>query len=245
MITCIAIDDEANALGVITEYAKRIPDLELVQVYKDPAKALQDISAGKIQFDLVFLDIQMSRINGLTLAQRLPQNTNVILTTAYPDFALQGYEMDVVDYLLKPFSFARFERAVKKVRSISGGEQSTSPAQSSQLLSPEKDDFIFVKSDSRMIKVMLDSIYYLEGSGNYVTIHTTKGKVMVLQNLRKFEDQLRPYKFIRIHKSFIISLNYVDVIERATVRVHTFELPIGETYREDFHHFIDKQYRNF
>jgi DNA-binding LytR/AlgR family response regulator len=92
---------------------------------------------------------------------------------------------------------------------------------------------------------MLDSIYYLEGSGNYVTIHTTKGKVMVLQNLRKFEDQLRPYKFIRIHKSFIISLNYVDVIERTTVRVHTFELPIGETYREEFHQFIDKQYRNF
>jgi DNA-binding LytR/AlgR family response regulator len=169
----------------------------------------------------------------------------VILTTAYPDFALQGYEMDVVDYLLKPFSFSRFERAVKKIRSISGAEQSTLASQPSQLLSPEKDDFIFVKSDTRMIKVMLDSIYYLEGSGNYVTIHTTKGKVMVLQNLRKFEDQLRPYKFIRIHKSFIISLNYVDVIERASVRVHTFDLPIGETYREDFHNFIDKQYRNF
>ena len=116
MIHAIAVDDEMNALGIIKEFSQRIADLDLVQTFTDPTKALQFTTSSQKPIDLVFLDIQMSRLNGLTLAQHLPENCRIILSTAYPDYALQGYEMNVVDYLLKPFSFERFERAVQKVR---------------------------------------------------------------------------------------------------------------------------------
>lgn len=215
MIRSIAVDDEANALGVVAEFVRRIEDVELVQSFTDPNKVMPYVTGSKAPVDLVFLDIQMSRLNGLCLAQQLPLSARIILTTAYPDYALQGYELGVIDYLLKPFSFERFERAIHKARSFFPTDASHSGAENTQRLLPGLDDFIFVRTDYKTIKVKLSEILYIEGSGNYVTLHTVKKKIMVLQNLKQFEEHLLPYQFIRIHKSFIVSLEHIETIKKA------------------------------
>jgi Response regulator of the LytR/AlgR family len=244
MITAIAVDDEMNALGIIREFSQRITDLDLIQTFTDPTNALQFAFASKKKIDLVFLDIQMNRLNGLTLAGHLPHNSRIILTTAYPDYALQGYEMDVVDYLLKPFSFERFERAIQKVRLLL--KVSTEQAyEEPRKIKPTGDDFIFVRTDYKTIKIKISDINYIEGSGNYVTLHTTRGKILVLQNLKKFEEQLTPYQFIRVHKSFIVSFNHIESIEKGWILIDKQEIPIGESYREPFQQFLNKNYKQF
>lgn len=244
MIHAIAVDDEMNALGIIQEYSQHIADLDLVQSFTDPTKALQFANASKKPIDLVFLDIQMSRLNGLTLAEHLPENCRIILTTAYPDYALQGYEMDVVDYLLKPFSFERFERAVQKVGLLKNTASDVVP-EAQKKIKPAGDDFIFVRTDYKTIKVKISDITYIEGSGNYVTLHTIKGKILVLQNLKKFEEQLMPYQFIRVHKSFIVSLSHIESIEKGWILIDKQEIPIGESYRDPFQQFLNRNYKQF
>lgn len=244
MINAIAVDDEMNALGIIREFSQRILGLKLKDTFTDPTKVLQFIKESREPIDLVFLDIQMNRLNGLVLAEYLPAHCHIILTTAYPDYALQGYEMDVVDYLLKPFSFERFERAIQKVRLL----QNTITQSSSGIpgkIKPSSDDFIFVRTDYKTMRVMISDISFIEGSGNYVTLHTPKGKIMVLQNLKKFEEQLSPYQFVRIHKSFIVSLNHIDSIEKGWIKIEDHEIPIGESFRESFQQFLNNNYKQF
>lgn len=245
MIKAIAIDDEKNALGIIKEFCGRIPDINLIETFTDPMKALPYISEHS-DTDLLFLDIQMTRLNGLVLAQKLPnKNTKIILTTAYPDYALQGYELDVIDYLLKPFSFLRFERAIQKARSFLGSHNSFPEEKNFPRLSPALDDFIFIRTDYKTIKVNLIDILFIEGTGNYVTIHTSKSKIMALQSMKTFEDQLMPYQFIRIHKSYIISLNTIETIAKNFVRIGDKELPIGESYKISFQKFINENFKQF
>ena len=244
MIKAIAIDDEKNALGIIKEFCDRIPDMELAEVFTDPLKALPYISKHP-DIELLFLDIQMTKLNGLVLAQNLPdEKPRIILTTAYPDYALKGYEMDVIDYLLKPFSFERFDRSVQKVRSVLN--KPTSVFEKNMVrLTPGIDDFVFVKTDYKTLKVRLSEILYIEGSGNYVTLHTSKSKIMALQNLKLFEEQLQPYKFIRIHKSYIISVNFIDAIDKSSVWIGNKELPIGDSYKGIFKEFMNFNYKQF
>ena len=243
MINAIAVDDELNALGIIQEFSKKIPNLNLIKTFTDPTKALQYTADESNKIDLIFLDIQMSRLNGLTLAEHLPEETRIILTTAYPDYALQGYEMDVIDYLLKPFSFERFKRAVHKMSLLK--ETHVSEEDKSQKLKPTGDDFIFVRTDYKTLKVKIADILYIEGSGNYVTLHTPKGKILVLQNLKKFEDQLKPYQFMRVHRSFIISFNHIESIEKGWILINKTEIPIGDSYRESFQEFLNENYKQF
>lgn len=245
MIKAIAIDDEKNALGIIKEFSSRIPDIQLIETFTDPVKALPFISKHS-DIDVIFLDIQMSRLNGLVLAQHLPEEkTKIILTTAYPDYALQGYEMDVVDYLLKPFSFQRFERAIKKVRSILNQQPSINTEKEPLRLSPNNDDYIFIRTDYKTLKVNLADIRYIESSDNYVTLFTSKSKIMALQNMKTFEEQLLPYQFVRIHKSYIVSINHIDVIEKNWVKVGDKEMPIGESYKESFQQFMNTNFKQF
>ena len=243
MINAIAVDDELNALGIIQEFSKRIPYLNLGKTFTDPTKALQYTGDKSNKIDLIFLDIQMSRLNGLTLAEHLPEETRIILTTAYPDYALQGYEMDVIDYLLKPFSFERFQRAVHKM--LLHKDRIDPEKDNGQKLKPTGDDFIFVRTDYKTLKIKIADILYIEGSGNYVTLHTPKGKVLVLQNLKKFEDQLKPYQFMRVHRSFIISFNHIESIEKGWILINNTEIPIGDSYRESFQQFLNQNYKQF
>lgn len=244
MIQAIAVDDEMNALGIIEEFCKRLPEIHLVKTFTDPTKALQFCGRKEHSIDLVFLDIQMSRLNGITLAGHLPEDTRIIITTAYPDYALQGYEMDVIDYLLKPFSFTRFERAVQKaliLKKTAGG----TVEQNTERLKPAGDDFIFVRTDYKTLKVKIADILFIEGSGNYVTLHTKAGKILVLQNMKNFEEQLRPYQFMRVHRSFIISFNHIDSIEKGWILIQNTEIPIGDSYRDSFQEFLSKNYKQF
>lgn len=244
MIQAIAVDDELNALGIIEEFSKRIPELNLIETFTDPTGALRYASDKKSKIDLVFLDIQMSRLNGITLAEHLPEQTRIIITTAYPDYALQGYEMDVIDYLLKPFSFTRFQRAVHKMSLLKNGRNENTQ-ETIQKLKPAADDFIFVRTDYKTLKVKIADILYIEGSGNYVTLHTRSGKILVLQNMRNFEEQLRPYQFIRVHRSFIISFNQIESIEKGWILINNTEIPIGDSYRDGFQDFLTTNYKQF
>lgn len=242
MIKAIAIDDEENALGIITEFSSNLAEIQLVKTFLDPNKAL-DYLSGNEDIQLVFLDIQMNKLNGLKLAENLNKKIKVVLTTAYPDFALQGFDLDVTDYLLKPFSFDRFHRSVKKVMQvISETEEQENPMVNA---SPSLDDYIFVRCDHKTKKIQISEITYIEGSGNYVTIHTFQSKYLVLQNLKKFEEQLLPYRFVRVHKSYIISIAHLDSIEKSSVKVANEEIPLSDSYKESIQKFIDANFKQF
>lgn len=240
MIHAIAIDDEVNAIGIINTYSKSIPDLKLHTTFTDPLKGLEYIQQNR-QINCVFLDIQMNKLNGLELAKKINPTLKIVFTTAYPDYALQGFELDVADYLLKPFSFERFNSSIQKVNALLNGKNN----QQIPKLKLDFQDVIFVRADYKTQKIRIMDILYIEGSGNYVTIHTSKLKYLVLQNLKSFEEQLTPYQFIRIHKSFIISLIHLDSIEKSHVKIGDQEIPLSESYKEAFNQFLDINFKQF
>ncbi|MBT9485241.1 LytTR family DNA-binding domain-containing protein [Sediminibacterium sp.] len=240
MIQAIAIDDEVNALGIISTYSKSIADFKLIHIFSDPIKGLEYIQQNT-QINCVFLDIQMNKLNGLDLAKKINPTLKVVITTAYPDYALQGFELDVADYLLKPFSFERFNRSIHKIKALINGNNN----QQIPKLKLDFQDVIFVRTDYKTQKIRIMDILYIEGSGNYVTIHTTKLKYLVLQNLKSFEEQLTPYQFIRIHKSFIISLSHLDSIEKSYIKIGDQEIPLSESYKDTFNQFLDLNFKQF
>lgn len=240
MIHAIAIDDEENALGIIRNYSLNISDFKLHHVFSDPIKGLEFIQNNQ-QINCVFLDIQMNRLNGLDIAKKINKNIKIVFTTAYTDFAMESYELDVADYLLKPFSLDRFNRSIQKVNALLLGEDKKIIVK----LKPDIQDVIFVRTDYKTQKIRIMDISFIEGSGNYVTIHVGKIKYLVLQNLKSFEEQLMPYQFMRIHKSYIISLTHLDSIEKSSVKIGEVEIPLSESYKEAFHQFLDLNYKQF
>ena len=229
MINAIAIDDEQNALGIITEFSNKISDVNLVKTFTDPIIALDYIFNHQI--DLIFLDIQMSKLNGLDLAKRISnKNLQIILTTAYTNFGLEAFDLDIIDYLVKPIPFERFERSINKAKLIIHNLIQL-PIQEKLEILPEIDDFLFIKSSYSTFKLKISDIIFIEGMRNYIAIHTTKNKYTILENLKKIESQLNIYKFLRIHKSYIVSLKHINKIEKETVHILKNKLPIGETYK--------------
>lgn len=241
MIRAIAIDDEPNALGIIREYARDVSDLSLQETFTDPLRA-EAFLQENTETDLVFLDIQMARLNGIELLRRMqPRQAQIVVTTAYPDYALQGFDLDVADYLLKPFGPERFRHALEKVRQKAlAANTSTEANACPHQRGPE---FIFVRSDYRILKVRVDDILYLEGTGNYVSIHTAGGRILSLQNMRSLEKELGGWGFYRIHKSYIVSVRHIDSIARKSVVVAGQELPVGDAHREAFIDDMTRQYR--
>jgi two-component system LytT family response regulator len=224
MIKCLIIDDEPLAVKLLKDYAARIPDLELVMAGSDVFAGLQLAQNGEA--DLIFLDIQMPELTGIQFMKVLNGKCKVILTTAYEEYALQAFEHDVVDYLLKPFSLERFMTAVQKARERIGQRKPETEA--------AKPDYIFVKSEYRIIKIELKDIFYLESLRDYVAIHTVAGKILTLQSLKSFEEALEGKDFLRIHKSYIIAIDKISSIERKRVVIQDTYLPVGETYLEVF-----------
>jgi two-component system, LytTR family, response regulator len=233
MTTCMAIDDEPLALELLGDYIGKVPYLQLLHTNTSAIEALQYLQNNKV--DLLFLDIQMPDLTGLQVMKIIQQNCRVILTTAYSEYALDGYEHNVIDYLLKPISFDRFYTAAEKARTIF-----TKPVDTSVPIVPATPNFIFVKTDSRLVKVNLEDILLVEGMKDYIAIHTTQDKLITLQSLRSMEDSLPTQQFIRIHKSFIIALNKIDSIERNRIFINKEVIPIGDTYREFFFKLIEK-----
>jgi two-component system, LytTR family, response regulator len=237
-INCVIVEDEPLARNLITDYVNKVPTLNLIEACANPLAAIEVLRKNKV--DLLFLDVQMPEITGITLLKSLHVKPMVILTTAYSEYALEGYELDVVDYLLKPITFERFLRAADKAVQRMDNKQ---PVVQQEIISSSEPSqaFVFVKDGTKLVKIRLDEILYVEGLKDYVTIHTPNQKVVSLQRLKALETQLPTDKFIRIHNSFIVSLAAIDVVHKGEVQIGDKFIPIGDTYRKTFKDFIDKK----
>lgn len=237
-INCVAVDDEPLALEIIKSYCGKLTYLNLVMTFDKPLESAEYLSENKV--DLLFLDIQMEELTGIQLLNTLKHKPLTILTTAYDSYALQGYDLDVIDYLLKPISFDRFVRAVNKVVDRLHIEVSEDNKNASiKELFPD-DSYFFVKTETRMEKIVKDQILYVEGMGDYWRIVTKLKRIMTLMNARKIEEILREPHFCRVHKSYFISIDKIDSIERKHIRISDQRIPISETYEKRFFELIEK-----
>ena len=219
-LKCLVIDDEAIARELLTSYISKIPELSLVNSYANPLEAMSHIRSGEI--DLIFLDIQMPEITGIDFLKTLDNGPQVILTTAYSEYAIQSYEFGVLDYLLKPIEFTRFYKAVTRaINLISPKEISPSAAPPLQEKPAEpKEEHIFVKADSKVLKVEFSDIEYVTSKGAYVQIVTASGKkIMTLQSMNRMEEILPGQQFFRVHRSHIVNIGFVEAIEGNTLRL--------------------------
>jgi DNA-binding LytR/AlgR family response regulator len=238
-IKCIAIDDEPLALEIIKEYCSKIPFLELIRTFDNALESIDFIKNNKI--DLLFLDIQMEELTGIQLLHVLKNKPNVIFTTAYDTFAIQGYELDAVDYLLKPISFERFLKAVNKVSEKLNVEHLIENKTKEVTIYTPGDDYFFVKTEFRLEKVNFAEIMYIEGMGDYLRIVTPTKRLMTLQNFKKMEEMLPANKFYRVHKSYIIALDKIENIERNRIKITDKLIPISDTYKKPFFDFLEKR----
>lgn len=223
-MNCVILDDEPLAVELLSQYVADTENLSLSFATTDAFAAIQFIQKNEV--DIIFLDVQMPELSGIQVLKIIGNNYKVIFTTAYTDYALDGYEYNITDYLLKPITQERFLKAVDK-------------ALATGIAPPFKgkgtdNDFIFIKSDSKMIKVNLNEILFIEGLKDYISIQTTKEKLITLQNLKALEQHLSSQQFMRVHKSYIVALNKIDTIEKNRIFIGSEVIPIGETYRDVF-----------
>ncbi len=220
------------------EYVKKVPSLNLIEAFSNPLAAMETLRSASI--DVLFLDVQMPEITGISLLKILTKRPLVVLTTAYSHYALEGYELDVADYLLKPITFERFLKSIDKITQRLDSAPAVQPSSVEQGITPPA--FIFVKDGTKLVKVKLDEILYIEGLKDYVTIHTIHQKIVTLQRLKSLEEQLPADKFIRVHNSYIVSLDAINVIQKNEIQIKGVTLPIGDTYRKAFKDFIERNH---
>ena len=225
-IRCLVIDDEELARLLLDNYISRLANLHLVGQCKDPLEAIQIMQQEPV--DLLFLDIQMPGLTGIEFLRTLNEKPLVIFTTAYPDYAIEGYSLDVIDYLLKPFSFERFVKSVNKASELL---QLRSTANMNNPASEVKDH-ILVKSEHKIHRIKYDDIRYIQSMREYVAYYLPTGRILSLNSLKSLEEELPADRFIRIHKSYIISMEKVDTLEGNLVHIGKEKLPIGASYRE-------------
>ncbi|MCB0741974.1 MAG: response regulator transcription factor [Chitinophagaceae bacterium] len=232
MMNCLVIDDEPLAVDVIAGYIQKVDTLHLSGTYQNPVDAILHLQKEKI--DLIFLDIQMPELSGLQFMNLLQNKTQVIIVSAYNEFAVQGFEQDVTDYLLKPVSFERFLKGIEKAfRQI---EIST---KDENIENVTTNDFIFVRADNKFIKVNFNDILFIEGLRNYISIYTAENKrIVTLQNMKTLEEVLPASQFIRVQKSYIVNLQKIETIERQRIYMGEHVIPIGESFSSRFFSII-------
>lgn len=238
-LSCLIVDDEPMARNLLKEYVRKIPFLELVDTCPNPIAAIEVLNRQSV--DLLLLDIQMPEITGINFLKILKNPPMVILTTAYSEYALDGYEFDVVDYLLKPITFERFLKAIEKasqrvqakIHSLPQGLENTAVNSSSK-------SYIFVKDGTKLVKVKLKDILYVEGMKDYVAIHTKTQKVVSLQRLKQLEAELPQQQFVRIHNSYIVALDAIDTVHKTEVQIGDTMLSISDSYKKTFRQIIGK-----
>lgn len=229
---CIVIDDEPIAREIVINYISQIPYLKLVGTCVDAFEAMEILKEKNIE--LIILDIKMPKLTGLGMLRSLQNPPSVIITSAYPEYALEGFELSVIDYLLKPFSFERFVQATEKA---------VKKKQEEYLITKKNEDiknYLFVKSDKKLIKINTNEIQYIEAYGNYINIYINQDKIISKQTLSQFESQLSMNKFIRIHKSYIVSLSFINYLEGNHISVNKKLLPIGKMYRVNLMKILGK-----
>jgi DNA-binding LytR/AlgR family response regulator len=226
-ISCIIIDDEPLARKGLKEYIADIDFLQPVGEFDTPMKATRLISECQVQ--LIFLDIQMPRLTGLEFLKSLTHPPPVILTTAFPQYALEGFELNVLDYLVKPVSFDRFLKAAMKAKEYYEVRNKNYPEATGE----HREGYFFIKADSKLVKVFYDEILFVEALQNYVSIHTTSRKLITYLTFKSIEDYLPADRFIRTHKSFIISAARIDHIEGNHIRIGTHQVPISRSSKDE------------
>lgn len=235
-INCIIVDDEIHARKILEKYITDIPHVKLIKSCKNALEAMEILRTQTI--DAMFLDINMPKLTGLNFLESLKNPPIVVITTAYREYAVDAYELDVIDYLHKPIPFPRFIKAISKI------EEKLQIRNNNPLVTQEKTEytaqnFIFIKADKKTIKLNFEDIKYIEGLGDYIKIHT-KSKIIISKlTIKKMVDLLPENQFPRIHKSFIISLNLIDSIEGNQVQIEEQKIPIGQIYRQSFMDLIN------
>ncbi|MCB2197061.1 MAG: LytTR family DNA-binding domain-containing protein [Bacteroidetes bacterium] len=232
-INCIVIDDEFPAIEQIEEYISRIPFLNLLKSFDNAIDPINYLKSNQV--DLIFLDIEMEGFTGLQLIKTLQHKPKIILTTAYDKYAIEAFDLNVTDYLLKPISFERFIKAIDKVYDsfeISGNNSGNEPVY--------KRDYFFVKTEFRMQRVDFDDILFIEGMNEYLRINTTKEKIMTLQNFKSLQESLPKDNFIRVHKSYMVAINKIESIEKNRIKIGEKLIPISSTYKEAFFLMLNK-----
>ncbi|MFY8171400.1 MAG: LytR/AlgR family response regulator transcription factor [Sphingobacteriaceae bacterium] len=224
MIKAIAIDDEPLALELISRFCSKHAAIQLEKTFTKPSAALAYLQ--KFPVDLVFLDIQMPSVTGLALSKNLPKNVRIIFTTAFSEHALDAYELNAIDYLLKPFEESRFSKAVDKaVEFFRLKNQNENPA----------DNFLFIRADYKLIKIPLAEILYIEGLGDYLKVHYGDNKLVVARmTMKNILAKLTPNEFLRVHRSFIVPFSRIENVRNKTIYIKEQEIPIGTSYENDF-----------
>jgi len=224
-INCIVVEDEPLAMERVVGYIKKFTVLNLVSTFDNALDAFGFLKTNAV--DLIFLDINLGELSGIQLIESIHIKSDVIITTAYPDFALKGYELNVTDYLLKPFTFDRFLQAVDKVQ------------QNFSKKEPQADNnFFFVKTETRLEKIFFDDVLYIEGMRDYRKIHTTRKKIMTLQTFTEFEKELPENLICRVHKSYMVAIQKIDSVEKDRIYIQDMVIPVSETYRQQFYQLI-------
>lgn len=245
MLKCIAIDDEPLALRQLTGYISKIPYLELVATCNDAIEAQRLLAGQKV--DLIFVDINMPDLNGVDFVRALTDRPMVIFTTAYSEYAIEGFKLDAVDYLLKPFSFADFSRSAAKAHSLYElrNNRRTEPESTPEAL-PKDKEYISVKADYKVSLVRIDDIVYLESEGEYVRMHLVDGTtITTLFRLKNMEVALPSDRFMRVHRSYIVNLRAIRSYIKGRIYLSETEyVPIGENYKEAFQNYIRQNFRN-
>lgn len=244
-MNCIAVDDEILALKKIQRYAEKIDYLNLLGTFDSALATFSFLRENRV--DLIFLDIQMDEFTGIQLLETLKDPPYVILTTAFDEYALKAYELDVMDYLLKPIPFERFIKAVEKVyaRFLKDRAHQIKPKVDSEQNNSQTDkpEYTFIKSGNKTIKVYFNKILYVEGMRDYLQIHTEDSKIMTLLNFKTLQDILDPQKFIRVHKSYMVAIDKIDYIENNAIKIGNKLIPVSSTYKIAFQNLLNK--RNF
>jgi len=242
-INCIAVDDEPLALALLCTFIEQTPFLKLLGRYGSGVEALQGLHELHERVDVAFLDIQMQELTGLEMARVLGQQATpprIIFTTAFPQYALESYKVDALDYLVKPFNYEEFLRAANKARAYA--ELAQAGAAPAEVPPAPTEDYLFLKVEYQLVRVALSDILYVEGLKDYVKVHLKSAPrpLLSLMSLRAMEEKLPPRHFLRIHRSFIVALDKIEAVRRLTVQIGTETIPVGEQYKEAFQQFLSR-----
>ncbi len=233
-VNALIVDDEPLAQNVIQQYALKLPDLVITGTCSDAICAHKTILEKQV--DLIFLDINMPKLSGTSFLRSLKEPPLVIFTTAYSEYALEGYELNAIDYLKKPFSFERFCTAYFKAHELLQLKKS---AKTAEPANDDKKDFLFLKSNKKTFKIAFSDIYYIEGLGDYIQVHLKDQKIITNLSMKKIMELLPKNQFLRIHKSFIICVDKITLVEGNMVLINKNKLPIGSLYRQEFARYIN------
>ena len=237
-INCIAIDDEPLALDIIKAYCAKVPFLNLAGTFSNAIDTLEYLRHNTI--DLMFLDIQMEELTGIQLLNSLKNKPMVIFTTAYDQYAIQGFDLDVLDYLLKPIPFERFVKGANKALELMQKERVVQPEKQERVTVSNKNTFFFVKTETRIEKVNASDVLYVEGMGDYWRIVTKTHRIMTLMNAKGIEEILHEPGFCRVHKSFFVAVDKIEFVERKQIKIGEIMIPISDTYQKNFFDLIEK-----